>query len=91
MLFLGFIGFADDYEKVPAKKKFGEGIRAWHKLAAQFLLALFVFLYLRYFENYPDEWSRVYIPFLKNTAAIDLGFSHLGVLRHGDHRHARTR
>lgn len=72
MIFLGFIGFADDYQKVA--KKNSKGIRAWHKLAAQFFLALFVFLYLRYSANYPDEWSKVYIPFLKNTAAIDLGF-----------------
>lgn len=72
MIFLGFIGFADDYQKVA--KKNSKGIRAWQKLAAQFLLAIFVFLYLRYFATYSDEWSRVYVPFLKNTAAIDLGF-----------------
>ena len=46
MLFLGFIGFADDYEKVA--KKNSKGIRGWHKLAAQALLAIFVYRYLTF-------------------------------------------
>jgi len=69
MLYLGFIGFADDYEKVA--KKNSKGIRGWQKLAAQALLAIFVFLYLSYTSNYPGEWNRLYIPFLKS--AIDMG------------------
>src|SRR3984957_21067243 len=56
MLYLGFIGFADDYEKVARKNS--KGIRAWQKLAAQLLLAIFVFQYLRYFSSYPGEWNR---------------------------------
>src|SRR5450631_2026693 len=71
MLFLGFIGFADDYEKVA--KKNSKGIRAWHKLAAQALLAIFVFLYLSYTSNYPGEWNRLYIPFLKSAVVFDMG------------------
>ncbi len=51
MLFLGLVGFADDYEKVA--KKNSKGIRGWYKLAAQLLLAIFVFLYLRYNADYP--------------------------------------
>src|SRR5260221_4858053 len=66
MLFLGFIGFADDYEKVT--KKNSKGIRGWHKLAAQALLAIFVFQYLRWDASYPGEWHRLYIPFLKTLA-----------------------
>src|SRR5271170_1589674 len=64
MLFLGFIGFADDYEKVA--KKNSKGIRAWQKLVAQAELALFVYLYLVYNSSYTDEWRQLYIPFFKN-------------------------
>jgi phospho-N-acetylmuramoyl-pentapeptide-transferase len=71
MLYLGFLGFADDYEKVA--KKNSKGIRGWQKLAAQALLAIFVFLYLSYISNYPGEWNRLYIPFLKSAVVVDMG------------------
>jgi phospho-N-acetylmuramoyl-pentapeptide-transferase len=71
MLFLGFIGFADDYEKVARKNS--KGIRGWKKMAAQALLAIFVFLYLGYISNYPGEWNRLYIPFLKSAVVVDMG------------------
>ena len=71
MLYLGFIGFADDYEKVA--KKNSKGIRGWQKMAAQTLLAIFVFLYLSYTSNYPGEWNRLYIPFLKSAVVVDMG------------------
>jgi phospho-N-acetylmuramoyl-pentapeptide-transferase len=71
MLYLGFLGFADDYEKVA--KKNSKGIRGWQKLAAQALLAIFVFLYLSYTSNYPGEWNRLYIPFLKSAVVVDMG------------------
>jgi phospho-N-acetylmuramoyl-pentapeptide-transferase len=71
MLYLGFIGFADDYEKVARKNS--KGIRGWQKLAAQALLAIFVFLYLGYTSNYPGEWNRLYIPFLKSAVVVDMG------------------
>jgi len=72
MLFLGFVGFADDYEKVA--KKNSKGIRGWQKMAAQGLLAIFVFVYLNYFvAGYPGEWNRLYIPFLKSAAVVDMG------------------
>jgi phospho-N-acetylmuramoyl-pentapeptide-transferase len=70
-LFLGFIGFADDYEKVA--KKNSKGIRGWHKLAAQLLLAIFVTIYLRFYANYPGDSSSLYIPFLKTPLAVDMG------------------
>jgi len=75
MLYLGFIGFADDYEKVA--KKNSKGIRGWQKLAAQALLAVFVFLYLKqiaYAEGDDTEWSRLYIPFLKSAVVVNMGF-----------------
>jgi len=73
MIYLGFIGFADDYEKVA--KKNSKGIRGWQKMAAQALLAIFVFLYLSYpwLSNYPGEWNRLYIPFLKSAVVVDMG------------------
>jgi phospho-N-acetylmuramoyl-pentapeptide-transferase len=70
MLFLGGLGFMDDYQKVA--KKNSKGIRAWHKMVAQFLLAAFVFAYLTYTASYADEWSRLYVPFLKGFV-IDMG------------------
>jgi phospho-N-acetylmuramoyl-pentapeptide-transferase len=71
MLFLGFIGFADDYEKVA--KKNSKGIRGWHKLTAQLLLAIFVTIYLRYNADYPGASSSLYIPFVKTPLALDMG------------------
>jgi len=72
MLYLGFVGFADDYEKVA--KKNSKGIRAWQKLAAQLLLAAFVFLYLRHFvADYPDAYNTLNIPFLKTPVVVSMG------------------
>jgi phospho-N-acetylmuramoyl-pentapeptide-transferase len=71
MLYLGLIGFADDYEKVA--KKNSKGIRGWQKMAAQGLLAIFVFLYLSYMSSYDGEWHRLYIPFLKSAVVVDMG------------------
>ena len=74
MLYLGLVGFADDYEKVA--KKNSKGIRGWQKLVAQALLALFVFLYLKYIaysEGDEYEWSRLYIPFLKSAVVVNMG------------------
>jgi len=75
MLFLGFIGFADDYEKVA--KKNSKGIRGWQKMAAQGLLAAFVFLYLKdiaILDGDDSEWNRLYIPFLKSAVVVNMGF-----------------
>jgi phospho-N-acetylmuramoyl-pentapeptide-transferase len=71
MIFLGFIGFADDYEKVA--KKNSKGIRGWHKLAAQLLLAVFVAIYLNYNADYPRAFNYLYIPFMKTQWALDMG------------------
>jgi phospho-N-acetylmuramoyl-pentapeptide-transferase len=71
MIFLGFIGFADDYEKVA--KKNSKGIRGWHKLAAQLLLAIFVAIYLNYNADYPRAFNYLYIPFMKTQWALDMG------------------
>jgi len=70
MLFLGLIGFADDYEKVA--KKNSKGIRGWQKLVAQGLLAIFVFEYLYYTADYADAYSKVFIPFLKTPLVVSM-------------------
>jgi phospho-N-acetylmuramoyl-pentapeptide-transferase len=70
MLYLGIIGFADDYEKVA--KKNSKGIRGWQKLAAQGLLAIFVWRYLGT-VGYEDEWNRLYIPFFKTAVVVNMG------------------
>jgi len=70
MLFLGFIGFADDYEKVA--KKNSKGIRGWQKLAAQGLLAIFVFQYLQFRPDYVGAYNTVYIPFLKTPLVVSM-------------------
>src|SRR5476649_2185432 len=72
MLYLGFIGFADDYEKVA--KKNSKGIRGWQKLAAQLLLAIFVYVYLNLPSfSFSGEFTSLYIPFLKTPLALDMG------------------
>jgi phospho-N-acetylmuramoyl-pentapeptide-transferase len=71
MLYLGFVGFADDYEKVA--KKNSKGIRGWYKLAAQLLLAIFVSLFLRYNAEYPGAYNSIYIPFLKTPVVLSMG------------------
>jgi phospho-N-acetylmuramoyl-pentapeptide-transferase len=71
MLYLGLIGFADDYEKVA--KKNSRGIRGWQKLAAQLLLAIFVFSFLRFYSEYPGASNSLYIPFLKTPVVVDMG------------------
>jgi len=73
MIYLGFIGFADDYEKVARKNS--KGIRGWQKLAAQALLAIFVYRYLGYISSYDGEWHRLYIPFLKSAVVVAIGCS----------------
>jgi phospho-N-acetylmuramoyl-pentapeptide-transferase len=71
MLYLGFVGFADDYEKVA--KKNSKGIRGWQKLAAQLLLAIFVFIFLHHNADYPGASNGLYIPFLKTPVVVDMG------------------
>jgi phospho-N-acetylmuramoyl-pentapeptide-transferase len=70
MIFLGLIGFADDYEKVA--KKNSKGIRGWYKMAAQGLLAVFVFAYLYYTADYKGQYNTVYIPFLKSPLVLSM-------------------
>jgi len=54
----GFIGFLDDFIKITKKRSLG--LRAWQKLALQFLVtALFIYLIQKYF----DYGTAIVIPF----------------------------
>jgi len=70
MLYLGFIGFADDYERSPEKF---QGIRGWQKLAAQALLAIFVFLYLSTPPIIPGSGTGSIFRFSNPAVVVDMG------------------
>lgn len=64
----GLVGFLDDYIKVVMKRSMG--LRAWQKMAGQFLITA-VFAY--YLANYTDIGTSVLIPFAGGYE-FNLGF-----------------
>jgi phospho-N-acetylmuramoyl-pentapeptide-transferase len=66
-LWLGFVGFVDDYIKVIKKRNLG--LTAKKKLLGQVILGFFVAVYIMVFTPIPTTLS---IPFIKNFA-INLG------------------
>ncbi len=64
----GLVGFLDDYIKVVMKRSMG--LRAWQKMAGQFVITA-VFAY--YLANYTKVGTRVLIPFTHGYE-LDLGF-----------------
>lgn len=68
MLFLGFLGFTDDYTKVA--KKNSKGISAREKLIGQFFAGAFVYEFLIYFLDKP---SALYVPFFKEPILLHMG------------------
>ncbi|MBN2452816.1 MAG: phospho-N-acetylmuramoyl-pentapeptide-transferase [Candidatus Omnitrophica bacterium] len=66
-LFLGLVGYRDDYAKI--KKKTNEGITARAKLLAQITLGAAIALYIMRFTPIPTELA---LPFMKNFA-VNLG------------------
>jgi phospho-N-acetylmuramoyl-pentapeptide-transferase len=75
LLYLGIIGFADDYLKIREKKS--AGIAGRKKLLAQFLLALFILLYLKYEAGASNSARQLFIPFLKFPLVLDMGWAAL--------------
>jgi phospho-N-acetylmuramoyl-pentapeptide-transferase len=65
----GVIGFFDDYLKVTHHNS--AGLRAWVKLAAQFIVAISVVLII-YFTG-DENTTALYIPFFKNPV-LDMGW-----------------
>lgn len=63
-LYLGFLGFLDDYTK--SIKKHSGGISARRKLIGQLILAFFVAGYLHLFPPNPAYLTKINVPYLKD-------------------------
>lgn len=70
MLYLGGIGFLDDYMKVTKKKSAGMAGR--QKLIAQFMLAALVTACLKYNPETSEQAMKLYIPFWKQPL-VEMG------------------
>lgn len=71
VLWMGLIGFLDDYLKVVKQMK--RGLIARYKLAGQVILGLAVAFWIYNTGEFNDFWSSTSVPFLKN-AEINFGF-----------------
>jgi len=76
-IWMGVIGFLDDYLKVVKKMK--EGLIARYKLLGQFILGLIVALIIYYLPAIDSLRSCTTIPFLKDTV-INLGFFYIPII-----------
>jgi len=74
VLWLGFLGFMDDYLK--QIKKNPKGLNAKFKLYGQLIFALFIAVYLFFFPSNWEYATRINIPYLKEVY-IDLGILYL--------------
>lgn len=70
MLYLGGIGFLDDYLKVTKKKS--DGMAGRQKLVAQFMLAALVTACLKFNPETAEHASKLYIPFWKQPL-VEMG------------------
>ncbi|MFN3967042.1 MAG: phospho-N-acetylmuramoyl-pentapeptide-transferase, partial [Endomicrobiia bacterium] len=70
VIWLGFLGFLDDYLKII--KKNPKGISAGTKLLGQLIFALAVSFYLYFFPSNPQFSTVINIPYLKDVY-INLG------------------
>lgn len=73
-LWMGAIGFLDDYLKVVKKLK--KGLIARYKLAGQISLGLIIALYLYFSPEFGNISTVTSVPFLKDTV-IDLGWLYI--------------
>jgi len=71
-IWLGFLGFLDDYLKVV--RKHSRGLSAPAKLAGQFFLGIILAVYLYLFPLNPEYVTKINIPYLKEV------FINLGIL-----------
>ena len=72
MLFLGGLGFIDDYAKVTKKKS--DGISGRAKLIGQFLLAGIVTAFFLMNPATEGQARALYVPFYKEPLMVDLGW-----------------
>ncbi|MBC8215068.1 MAG: phospho-N-acetylmuramoyl-pentapeptide-transferase [Candidatus Marinimicrobia bacterium] len=70
-IWMGVIGFLDDYLKVVKKKK--KGLIAVYKLVGQVLLGVVVSFWIYNVPEYSGNWNATFVPFLKNMY-INFGF-----------------
>ena len=70
VIWMGFIGFIDDYLKVV--KKYEKGLIARYKMAGQILLGIIVSLWITSTSSFEPFATMTTVPFLKN-AEVDLG------------------
>jgi phospho-N-acetylmuramoyl-pentapeptide-transferase len=63
-LWLGFLGFCDDYIKLKEKKS--DGLSARGKILGQTVFTAMLAIYLSFFPSNPDFTTLVNIPFLKS-------------------------
>ncbi|MBU1100673.1 MAG: phospho-N-acetylmuramoyl-pentapeptide-transferase [Bacteroidetes bacterium] len=71
-LWLGFVGFVDDYLKVV--KKYSKGLIARYKLIGQILIGLVVGLCIYYLPEFQEFNTQTTLPFFKN---LNFDFSYL--------------
>ena len=69
-VWMGFIGFLDDYLKII--KKYKRGLIARYKMAGQVILGCFISYWIYQLPEYSILNTKTTVPFLKN-AEIDLG------------------
>lgn len=72
MLWLGFVGFVDDYLKVI--KKYKKGLIARYKLLGQVIIGLVVGFSVYYFPEFSQYTTETTLPFFKN---LNWDFSYL--------------
>jgi phospho-N-acetylmuramoyl-pentapeptide-transferase len=72
MLFMGFVGFRDDYLKLTRKQSKGLGARA--KLAYQAVWALLVFAVLMAWPETRMITRELMVPFFKDPVVRDMGY-----------------
>ncbi|MFL2983549.1 MAG: phospho-N-acetylmuramoyl-pentapeptide-transferase [Candidatus Neomarinimicrobiota bacterium] len=70
-IWMGLIGFIDDYLKTVKKKE--DGLMARYKIIAQVLLGCIISLWILQIPEFLDFNTKTTVPFFKN-AEIDLGF-----------------
>ena len=79
IIYLGALGFIDDYQKVT--KKNSKGISSRVKLVAQFILAAVVVAVFLFWRPHNAMFSTdLYIPFLKRALFPNMGFYAFGLL-----------
>ena len=65
MIWMGLVGFYDDYLKVVKKRK--DGLSGRYKLLAQTILGIFISYLLISSNVYGDYTLSTFVPFLKNV------------------------